>query len=72
VQATDWMRAIAEQNLNQSKAAFEGFLTVARNAIRGVDQQAAAISLYSDFRKINSLCLSSLDSLSKASFASFA
>jgi|GraSoiStandDraft_41_1057321.scaffolds.fasta_scaffold340626_2 hypothetical protein len=30
------------------------------------------IHLYSDFRKINSLCLSSLDSLSKASFASFA
>src|SRR5262249_5965722 len=28
VQATDWMRAIAEQNLNQSKAAFEGFLTI--------------------------------------------
>jgi len=43
MQATNWMRAIAEQNLNQSKASFEGFLTVARNAVRGVDQQAAAI-----------------------------
>ena len=43
VQATNWMRAIAEQNLNQSKAAFEGLLTIARNAVRGVDQQAAAI-----------------------------
>jgi hypothetical protein len=32
VQATDWMRAIAEQNLNQSKAAFEDLLTIARNA----------------------------------------
>ena len=32
--ATDWMRAIAEQNLNQSRAAFEGLLTVARNAVR--------------------------------------
>jgi hypothetical protein len=43
VQATDWMRAIAEQNLNQSKAAFEGLLTIARNAVSGVDQQAAYI-----------------------------
>src|SRR5262249_10638856 len=43
MQATNWMRAIAEQNLNQSKASFDGFLTVARNAVRGVDQQAAAI-----------------------------
>jgi hypothetical protein len=43
VQATDWMRAIAEQNLNQSKAAFEGLLTIARNAVRGDDHQAAFI-----------------------------
>ena len=43
MQATDWMRAIAEQNLNQSKAALEGFLTISRNAVRGVDRQAAAI-----------------------------
>jgi hypothetical protein len=41
--AADWMRAIAEQNLNQRKAAFEGLLTVARNAVRDVDQQTAAI-----------------------------
>jgi hypothetical protein len=41
--AADWMRAIAEQNLNQSKAAFEGLLSVARNAVRDVDQQTAAI-----------------------------
>ena len=47
VQATNWMRAIAEQNLNQSKAAFEGLLTIARNAVRGVDQQAAAIREHS-------------------------
>ena len=46
-QATDWMRALAEQNLNQSKAAFEGFLTIARNGVRGVDQQAAAICEHS-------------------------
>ena len=43
VQTTDWMRAIAEQNLNQSKAAFESLLTIARNAASGVDQQAAFI-----------------------------
>ena len=42
-QATDWMRAIAEQNLNQSKAALEEFLTISRNAVCGVDRQAAAI-----------------------------
>jgi hypothetical protein len=47
VQATNWMRAIAEQNLDQSKAAFEGLLTIARNAVRGVDQQAAAIREHS-------------------------
>jgi hypothetical protein len=47
VQATNWMRAIAEHNLNQSKAAFEGLLTIARNAVRGVDQQAAAIREHS-------------------------
>jgi hypothetical protein len=45
--ATDWMRAIAEQNLNQSRAAFEGLLTVARNAVRDVDKQTAAISEHS-------------------------
>ena len=44
LQTTDWMRAIAEQNLNQSKAAFESLLTIARNAANGVDQQAAFIS----------------------------
>jgi hypothetical protein len=44
VQTTDWIRAIAEQNLNQSKAAFESLLTIARNAASGVDQQAAFIS----------------------------
>jgi hypothetical protein len=47
VQATNWMRAIAEQNLNQSKAAFESLLTIARNAVRGVDQQASAICEHS-------------------------
>src|SRR5262245_28755587 len=46
-QATDWMRAIAEQNLNQSKAAFDGLLSVARNAVRDVDQQAAVICEHS-------------------------
>ena len=43
VQATNWMRTIAEQNLNQSKAALEGLLTFARNALRSVDQQSSTI-----------------------------
>jgi hypothetical protein len=43
LQATNWMRAIAEQNLSQSKAAFDGLLTIARSAVSGVDQQAAFI-----------------------------
>ena len=42
-QATDWIRAIAEQNLDQTRAAFEGLMTVARKAVREVDQQTAAI-----------------------------
>jgi hypothetical protein len=45
--ATDWMRAIAEQNLNQSRAAFEGLLTVARNAVRDVEKQTAVICEHS-------------------------
>ena len=47
VQASNWMRAIAEQNLNQSKAAFEGLLTIARNAVLGVDHKAAVIREHS-------------------------
>jgi hypothetical protein len=43
MQATNWMRAIAEQNLNQTKAAFEGLLGVARNAVRDLDRQTVAI-----------------------------
>jgi len=45
VQSTNWMRAIAEQNLNHSKAAFEGLLT--RNAVGNVDQQSSAICEHS-------------------------
>jgi hypothetical protein len=47
MEATNWMRAIAEQNLNQSKAAFEGLLAITRNAVRGVDQQTTAICEHS-------------------------
>ena len=47
VQATsfgmNWMREIAEQNLDQSKAAMDGFLMIARKALDGVDQQASVI-----------------------------
>ena len=37
------MREIAEQNLDQSKAAMDGFLMIARKALDGVDQQASVI-----------------------------
>ena len=47
MQATNWMHAIAEQNLNQSRAAFEGLLAIARNAVRGVDKQTTAICEHS-------------------------
>ena len=47
VQATiygmNWMREIAEQNLNQSKATVESFLTITRKALDGLDQQASAV-----------------------------
>jgi len=46
-QMTNWVHAIAEQNLNQSKAALEGFLTIARNAVRSVDWQSSAICEHS-------------------------
>ena len=47
VQATNLMCAIAEQNLNQSKAALEGLLTVARTAVRSADRQTCAICEHS-------------------------
>ena len=43
MQAANWMRAIAEQNLNQTKGAFDNLLAVARNAVRDLDRQTAAI-----------------------------
>src|SRR5437773_9746046 len=46
-QATNWMHAITEQNLNQSRAAFEGLLTIARNAVHGFDHQASVICEHS-------------------------
>jgi hypothetical protein len=46
-QATNWMRAMAEQNLSQSRAVFEGFLTFTRNALRSIDQQSSAICEHS-------------------------
>jgi hypothetical protein len=47
VPATNWMRALAEQNLNQSKAAFDGLLAMARSAARGLDRQTCAICEHS-------------------------
>jgi hypothetical protein len=41
------MRALAEQNLNQSKAAFEGLLAMARGAARGLERQTCAICEHS-------------------------
>src|SRR3954447_8239556 len=46
-QATNWMCAVAEQNLIQNKAVFEGLLTIARNTLRSIDQQSSAISEHS-------------------------
>jgi hypothetical protein len=47
VQATsfgmNWMREIAEQNLDQSKVAMDGFFMIARKALDGIDQQASVI-----------------------------
>jgi len=43
VQAANWLCAIAEQNLNQSKAALGGLLTIARNAVRNGDRQLSPI-----------------------------
>lgn len=39
----NWIREVAEQNLSQSKAALEGFLTITRKAADGIDQQASVI-----------------------------
>ena len=38
-----WLREIADQNLNQSKAAADSWLTVTRKAVEALDQQASAI-----------------------------
>ena len=47
VQATNygmnWMREIAEQNLNQSKAALEGLLMITRKAVDDIDHQASVV-----------------------------
>jgi hypothetical protein len=43
MEAANWVHAIAERNLNQSKAAFEGLLTFSRTALRSIDQQSSAI-----------------------------
>jgi hypothetical protein len=39
----DWMREITEQSINQTRTVFEGFLTAARKAVEGIDQQACEI-----------------------------
>ena len=47
VQATNWLCAIAEQNLNQTRAAFEGLMTIARNAVPTLERQSSAICEHS-------------------------
>ena len=47
VQAANWLCAIAEQNLNQTRAALEGLLTITRNAVRSADRQSAALGEHS-------------------------
>jgi hypothetical protein len=47
MQAANWMHAIAEQNLNQTKGAFDSLLAVARNAVRDLDRQTVAICEHS-------------------------
>src|SRR2546429_1466092 len=37
----NWMRELAEQNLNQSRVFLESLLTVGRKAVEDVDQQAS-------------------------------
>jgi len=39
--AMDWMRDMTEQNLNQTRMMWEGFLTTARNSYEGLDQQGS-------------------------------
>jgi hypothetical protein len=43
----NWMREMAERNLDQSKAALEDLLTMARRAVDDMDHQAAAIREHS-------------------------
>jgi hypothetical protein len=47
MQATNWMRAIAERNLNQTKGTFDGLLAVTPNAVRDLACQTAAICEHS-------------------------
>src|SRR5437763_5664384 len=39
----NWMLEIAEQNLNQSKAALEGLLMITRKAVDGIDHTRKAV-----------------------------
>jgi hypothetical protein len=43
----NWMREMAERNLNQSKAALEDLLTITRKAVDDMDHQAAVIREHS-------------------------
>jgi hypothetical protein len=43
IHGMDWMRGVAEQSLNLSKAAFEGYLTTARKTAESINHQASEI-----------------------------
>ncbi len=39
----DWVREVAEQNLDQSKASVETLVSATRKAVRALDQQTSAV-----------------------------
>jgi len=39
--SVNWMREVAEQSLHQNKVALEGYLTISRNAIDGINRQTS-------------------------------
>jgi hypothetical protein len=43
IQGMDWMRALAEQSLHLSKAAFEGYLSTAHRTAENIDRQTAEL-----------------------------
>jgi hypothetical protein len=40
----NWLREVAEQGLNQSRAVLDGYLSISKKAVESVDRQATDIS----------------------------